>query len=362
MKILYITRVPIGTMGEPAIHMFATIAAQDHDVLVLEPAPHNASEPYISQSDSLVKRNIYALDTKQQVAKAYSHIRQFCPDIIHMTQSPHCFYYPYYLKHLTPKTKWFIDFRSPHVGPKDSPALKRYFYLQFYVDAVLTHSITSLKTNIKHLFRKPVELPPGVNLKLFAKNDKVGKTDEVTRFVFISSISKTRKIPFLITAFNEFAKKTDRSVTLDIYGDGNATDELLKLIQKRQTSNCIFYHGRVDQLDLLKKLPDYDAGIAYVPYENFTFAPSLKSLEYAAAGLPVIASDTEGHKEYNRKHNFNFIMFGNSIENFIDVMQKYMQVGIPIDHINKNMVAVKKFDWNHIVSTKLIPLYKKYTI
>lgn len=359
MKIIYISRAGFGGIGEAATYQYASIVSKKHDVLFLAPNDPKVTENIVYSDPNVKIKNVYSPATTQVVYNVFQHICNFSPNIIHIIQSPHCFYYPYYLRHLTTETKWLVDFRSPHVGPKDSSALKRYFYLQFYVDAVLTHSVASLKTNIKYLFKKPIELPPGVDLKSFDRKDGARKTGNIKKFVFVSSISKTRKIPFLIYAFSQLARQTEGIVTLDIYGDGNATEELLREIHNNKATDFITYHGRVAQKDLLKKLSSYDAGIAYVPYENFTFAPSLKSLEYSAASLPVFVSDTEGHKEYNKKHKFNFIMFENSTEGFVNVLLNAVRNGVPNHHIEENRNAVEAFDWSSIVEEKLLPLYEK---
>ena len=112
-----------------------------------------------------------------------------------------------------------------------------------------------------------------------------------------------------------------------------------------------------------KKLSEYDVGIAYIPYEKesvlFTKAPSLKSLEYAAAGIPIIASATAGHIEYMKRYGFQFELFENTKTTFLSVMEKITRNGIPDDMVSNNLDKVKAFGWKSSAENKLIPLYRR---
>lgn len=360
MRILYIARAVFGAMGEAATYQYASKVARHHDVLVLAPRHPSGSEKIVFSDPDVAVKDIFSPAATEQIDNVYRQIRIFRPDIIHMIQSPLCFYYPYYLRHLIPASKWLIDFRSPHIGEKDDPALQRYFYLQFYVDGILTHFLPGLKTNIKPRFRRAYEIPPGVDLSLFEKNKKTPRHLTPRNFVFIGSITERRNVLFLVASFADFRKKSSMPVTLDIFGDGNAVDKLSSYIINNSLQDCIALRGVLPQEKLLKKLKTYDAGIAYVPYKNFSLAPSLKSLEYAAAGIPVLGSDTEGHRAYNLNYGFKFKLFKNTSEDFCAIMSDVMEQGFSEEDLAVNTNAVSKFDWQYIVEQRLLPLYAKF--
>lgn len=347
-------------MGEAATYQYASMVAKHHEVLVLAPRHPKATEKIVFSDPEVDVINIFSPVATEQVNNAFRHINHFRPDIIHMIQSPLCFYYPYYLRHLTPSSKWLIDFRSPHIGEKDDPALRRYFYMQFYVDGILTHFMPGLKTNIRPRFRRAYEIPPGVDLSLFEKNIKNPANQIPRNFVFIGSITERRNLQFLVTSFGEFSKKNNIPVTLDIFGAGNAAGKLSSYIANNSLQHCVVLRGVLPQKELLKKLKTYDAGIAYVPYKYFSLAPSLKSLEYAAAGIPVLASNTEGHRAYNLKYGFKFKLFQNTREDFHSTMSDILQQGFSREDIAVNTNAVGKFDWKYIIEKRLLPLYTKF--
>lgn len=358
MKILYIGRAGFGAMGEAATYQYASITSRKHDVLVLAPQHPNASEKIVFSDPGVAIADIYSPVGTEQIDNVYQRIRHFRPDIIHMIQSPLCFHYPYYLRHLT-FGKWLIDFRSPYVGGKKDPALRRYFYLQFYVDGILTHFMPSLKTNIRLRLRRAYEIPPGVELSLFDRTVQAVSSPSPRNFVFIGSINERRQLEFLVKSFGVFSRQSGSDVILDMYGAGNAVEKMRRCIEENSLNHCVFLRGVLPQQELLKKLTAYDAGIAYVPYEHFTLAPSLKSLEFAAAGIPVLASDTVGHRVYNQQYGFRFKLFANTLEDFCAVMSDIVRQGANTDDIIANQNAVSHFDWQYIVEQKLLPLYEK---
>ncbi len=357
MRILYILRAGYGAAGEAASFQYASVMNRDNDVLVLESIGSNQVETIVSTDSDVDVVNIYAASMSEQICNVYKQIKFFQPDIIHIMHSPYCFYYVYRLKKLFSKEKWIVDFRSPHVGSVYSPARKKYFLLQFYADRLITHSLASLKTNI--IFKLfPVDVvPPGISLASF--KDCRFKSDLVKpkRFIFIGSISETRKIDFLVTSFGMYASNSNLDLRLDIYGHGNGYSDVKKLIDAKKLSKWVVLKGVLPQKELFDIIPNYDVGIAYVPYEFFNSAPSLKSLEYVAAKIPVMASDTLGHKEYNSTYGFDFKLFKNTKQKFERALDDLCINGVAGDVVMKNHNAILKFDWQRLVGEKLKDVY-----
>lgn len=119
------------------------------------------------------------------------------------------------------------------------------------------------------------------------------------------------------------------------------------------------FHGAIDQQRLLEKLPDYDVGVAYVPDDLFAKAPSLKSLEYAAAGIRILASDTVGHRDYAKRFGFQFAFFRNDIRSIVAMLDRiYCEFESLSDPV-VNLRCVERFDWSSIVRDQLLPAYKE---
>lgn len=357
MKILYILRAGYGAAGEAASFNYASIMNHSCEVLVLESVGPHQAETIVSHDTSVDVVNIYADNMLEQVGNACEKILLFKPDIIHVMHSPYGFYYLSRLKKRFSSVKWVIDFRSPHVGSMYSAIRKKYFFLQFYADRVITHSLASLKTNITLRLVPAEVVPPGITLSFFNECAVKAELIKPKKFIFIGSISKTRKIEFLVEVFSEYARDSNLDLKLDIYGHGNQYHEIKNLIFEKQLSQWVELKGAIPQKELFEIIPEYDAGIAYVPYEFFNSAPSLKSLEYVAAKIPVIASDTLGHKEYNKLFGFDFKLFKNTRKDFKLILSDACVKGVTGDNVRKNHRAVLNFDWHYLVEKKLKNVY-----
>lgn len=81
-------------------------------------------------------------------------------------------------------------------------------------------------------------------------------------------------------------------VTLDVFGDGDALEELTELAHTHGIDEVVRFHGQVPSATLPDLLAD--AAIGVIPYIDSPFmrtAYSTKAFEYASLGIPVVASD-----------------------------------------------------------------------
>jgi glycosyltransferase involved in cell wall biosynthesis len=79
---------------------------------------------------------------------------------------------------------------------------------------------------------------------------------------------------------------------LDVYGDGPWRDAIESAIRRTGTDDRVTLHGRVEMDALPRLLADADLGIVpslAEPYLDYSL--STKLLEYAAMGVPIVASD-----------------------------------------------------------------------
>lgn len=359
MKVAYITRAGFGLLGGAASYMYPTCAARHCDVEVLSPFLPDTSEPAVFSADQLTVRNVYDKSKNRVVQNIFMHLDRFRPDIVHMFHNPNCLLYTYTLRKLFPETKWILDFRSPIVAVKKKfrrEMMWRYFYTQFYVDRILTHSQLTIKDNIPIRFRSCQEMLPGVDISKFpvcAYRSKKSK-----KFLYVGSIVPVRKLDRLIAGFVKFIHQGKSNCTLDLIGDGEARESLEELVSAEGMGKHIRFKGVLPQDELYSIMHKYDVGVAYVPYEKFSRAPSLKSLEYAAAKLPVIASDTEGHIDYTIRFGFRFNLFDNSIAGICAALESAHQDVSELDILH-NRSVVERFDWDYIVRNDLLPVYEQ---
>jgi len=357
MKILYITRGPFGVLGGAASYMIPTIAAKHHEVLVCSYHNPESPEKIVFTNPELRIVNIFNRKKFRTFINLYRVMIQFKPDVIHIFQSPNVLLYLQGIRIIDPAVRSVLDFRTQIISNEWKHKIKlrlRFFFSQFYSDHIFTQSIHTISSSLPFRFRKYSELPIGIDLPSIVRR-KV-PFNKVKNFIFVGLIAWQREIQLLIEAFSTL---TDRGITLDIIGDGDEMERLQTLIAEKGYSN-IRMLGGMAQSEVYKRLHKYDAGVAYVPYSYYRWAPSLKSLEYSAGGLPVLASDTEGHKDYMNRFGFRFQLFNNSVRGIRDAVISLSESDVSIlEEVEINYQAVKRFDWRYIVDHDVQPVYRR---
>ena len=159
-------------------------------------------------------------------------------------------------------------------------------------------------------------------------------------------------------SFCEYVRETNSNKTLDLFGDG---DDLASLRRYARENNfdCIKFHGAIPQHLLIRRLSEYDVGIAYVTQDKYSSAPSLKSAEYAASGLPILASDTAGHRDWAKRYGFSYGFFDNTVN---DIKRTLAETGNREEvrkQVANNLDAIRRFDWHRVVNEDLLPVYSR---
>lgn len=164
-----------------------------------------------------------------------------------------------------------------------------------------------------------------------------------SRFVFIGSYyMRERRLDRMVDLIACLPDPIKARVTFDMFGDGTNERELIGLVHTRQLETVVRVNGALPQAELFKILPDYDAGLAWIP-------PSLKAVEYFGSGLGVVASATTGHRR-DVDEGFRAILFEENSQSFTDTIRQATDNGIPRSDIERNLELIKQRDWDRIVS------------
>ncbi len=133
-------------------------------------------------------------------------------------------------------------------------------------------------------------LPCGVSRSMFADLEK-RKAVDPEHFVlgFLGSLKPWHGIDLLVDAFSALRERSP-AYRLLVVGDGPLRAYIELVCRRRGLAEFVELAGAVSH----EQVPDYlarmDAGLApYPPLETFYFSP-LKIWEYAAAGVPIVAS------------------------------------------------------------------------
>lgn len=154
--------------------------------------------------------------------------------------------------------------------------------------------------------KKMYSLPLGIDNEIIQKilsnkhlkdrmKDKYSLDNKFT-FVHLGIIDKTRQLSNIIDAFKLLEKERSNVVFLFI-GDGPDSSRLKKYMEHNNISNVIFT-GKLIYEEAISLTAQCQVGITYYPISIFNSQIALKTLEYLAMSIPVIAVDTYGNRKY----------------------------------------------------------------
>ena len=118
------------------------------------------------------------------------------------------------------------------------------------------------------------------------------REDGSLRLVYTGGLTPTYELDVVIRAVALLAaERPDLAVRLDVYGRGDSEAALTKLVGASGLVDRVEFHGRIPIDDVPAVVASADIGIAPTRRDEFTdLSLSTKVYEYAAMGLPVVAS------------------------------------------------------------------------
>jgi glycosyltransferase involved in cell wall biosynthesis len=229
---------------------------------------------------------------------------------------------------------------------------------QLGYDRISTPVINSAEDVLTLIIKKSFELPIGVDIKAFSKKKDIQRLGSPIRFIYVGAIARVRELDRLIEGI-AIAKKSimkKQSIEVDFFGTGDAVQQLKIQSENLNLSKTVNFKGELSQYELFKKMSEYDVGLAYIPQKVYNNSPGLKTLEYMAASLLVIASDTAGNRMFIR-NNYNGILMDNSTSMIAEAILKSINIKNVKGYICNSYKIAQMYDWEKIVRDKLIPNY-----
>ncbi len=201
-------------------------------------------------------------------------------------------------------------------------------------------------------------VPFGVDTEIFKPGGENSSDKKEITIGIIKSLEKKYGIDFLIKAFSEALKKTDKNLKLLIVGDGSKKAVYVKLCNDLQIADKVVFTGRVTHNDVIKYHKQIDVFVCLSILDSESFGVSL--VEAMACGKPVIASDVAGFKEVIGNSDNGIIVPKNSFKEAADAICFYLEN--PDEAARKANNARKhvlqQYDWNKNVE-QMISVYQK---
>lgn len=186
------------------------------------------------------------------------------------------------------------------------------YLLAKITDCIVTINQEDYKTAQKMCNKQVIQIPGvGINLSRFYPKEK--QRYETFRIISMGELNKNKNHCTVIKAI---AALKDRDIIYEIYGNGPLKEELQGLINEFGLENQVFLRGF--EIDIEKKLVDADCCI----FPSYREGLGLAGLEAMACGIPLIASDNRGTREY-MKHEINGIVCNpDDIEGFANAISR----------------------------------------
>ena len=281
-------------------------------------------------------------------------VEAFRPDIVHVYFHRGFGWYRYLCRDLN--ARWVVDVRGPllssGVRRQVSRLLNRIERTGY--DAVAGHSVGSVATVFgDEVSRSASVTRIGVEVERFRMT--MAPQDSQFRMVYIGGIDRRRQLETMVRAFASASKRMP--MTLDLIGDGDGVDALKDLAHREGVTGLRFL-GSCRHAEVPEKLCRYHGAVSFIGPRVYDSGPPLKTLEYFASGLPVVASDTAGNRMLMEDGVEGIYDKEGTVESLSDAMVALSQTDVQALSSNARQRA-ETFSWQRVVSNDLPELYAR---
>lgn len=353
MRIAFFSGWPLGLRGTPGTYKFVERMTSYNDVIVFSP---------VTQRDIVYECSflpIIPLDnpvSDSGLRRIVPTFQQFAPDVVYIFNS-HCWPEQLtYLKSVYPDPKYVLDIKTPLLqrGEKQRDIQRAGNGASEKLDGIVTLSANSVYSWIPDCSLEPFVYPLGLDISMFNGLERREKKTPLKNFVYIGVLHPLRKIDKLIESFALFNDRVSYDVSLELLGSGPDLERLREFVSSHNLDPIVKLRGLVRQEDLPLMLGKYDAGIAWVPSDIYNDSPSLKAIEYMAAGLPVIATDTRAHNNLANQ-GLSVEICPEEVSAMAESLATLSKNGFARERIESNFCEVSKFDYHHIIRSHIGP-------
>ncbi|MES0488502.1 MAG: glycosyltransferase [Leptospirales bacterium] len=369
MKVLYIFRKCPVSIGQGGVIMppYFLSNRNGYQVVTIAPECDNNNEVTFQFPDNVCTYH-YNKDINhfRKVQFIMNILKREKPDIVHVFIAKSYYWLPVFIslfKFGKKEEAWLLDIQSPAISQKKKAKWRSLIkpIKQIGYDAVCTLNRASALSHLGHIF-KPVFIvrlgySPEISCKKLSKKNTEVKP---VKFLYMGAISKARKLEGLLESILILKEKyhITNVIQFDFYGNGDYVNELVDFVKQKKLINIVKYKGVLSYENIIVKMKDYDVGFSYLPINTFyNKSPVSKTIEYIAAGLYVIASNTWANREII-VHGKNGLLTDNDPEQLAQVINDLITKGISSKYILNSGDLLKEYSWEHIVQSQYIPMYK----
>jgi len=234
-----------------------------------------------------------------------------------------------------------------------------------YLESLPFRSVLVCDTGIgeRMLGKHPFHVVPnGADLQKFSSGQRLqmrqelGFADSDQVIIYIGTLVKSRRPVRMLETFEQVAKARPEA-RLMMVGGSDQLPELIAWGEAHQLADRITFTGRVPYDVIQNYVAAADIGFAYYPsLAVYQANVPLKTAELLAAGLPTVATDTEGNRIYIT-HEENGLLAKDDPTLLAKAILRLFDEPELTERLRNNAKAsVTEFDWQQIVRRSLFPL------
>ncbi|AKN32511.1 glycosyl transferase family 1 [Clostridium carboxidivorans P7] len=233
-------------------------------------------------------------------------------------------------------------------------------YILNGADAVCSTSMDMANETRKYYKnKKDITITPfGVDINKFKESTSVLQKNYITIGV-MKNLNKVYGIDYLINAFSDLCKESDKDIRLMIVGDGEERQNLEGLCTELNIENKVTFTGKVDNV----KVPEYINMMDIVCIPSLRESFGVAAVEACACGRPVVSTNVGGLTEivFNDLNGYtvepkNSKLLKEKLKILIEDEDKIRKFSV-----NARKLVEDKYNWIHNAET-MKKLYDSFLI
>jgi len=178
-------------------------------------------------------------------------------------------------------------------------------------------------------------------------------------FVYVGALGCKRNILKFAEAFFSLCQEGYR-IRLHLFGQGDQVEAISRLSTKLDLEESLKYFGSIAHEKIPIALKYAEVGVSYIPdIDEYRYQPPTKTIEYLAAGLIVLGTDTPGNRKFLNQESNGFLFKDNREDikkSILSVWKHWEENGCIEKRIPK---YVEFYDYMKIVEREMLPVYQK---
>lgn len=198
-------------------------------------------------------------------------------------------------------------------------------------------------------------LPPHERLQV---RQQLGLDPQNLVFVYSGVLEKRRRPEDLVCALAS-AVAVEPHLQLLFVGTGSRQTYLERLVQRLGLQQRVIFAGLVGYPEVPRYLAAADAALSYIPITpvGHNLQPFLKTGEYLACGLPVICTDTPGHRYWIR-NGYNGLLCPDGPDSIARAMVQLARAPELRECLREGALAsARERDWECVLEQEILPVY-----